>query len=296
MMGEVQADTGNDLSEWLSTYGLITAERILERYSIRLQRQDLISAIKSPNTFYHRLIRVPLRNVLNGIILQQAHDYQVYAQKLFIDYLMSGETAKGEDSPGALTREDLEKDRQTLIKVSEEFHETELAHNLLIAESQKSLITLAREWQVLLLQVAKKIKQSLHSAKIAEDRIVEAINILLITQDSTRKEEAFIQEDSWPRIERVIGQSLSAEQRQEILAQLFKLKEFMAEAEHSLNAFMERIQEMTTGLRNFRSQFYQLILSTNELIKLLPEYHPDNVQVQENRESLYFDKAIGEQS
>ena len=86
--------TENELSIWLSTYGLITAERILERYGIHLQHEDLLSAIKNPKNFYHQLLRIPLKNVFNGIILQQAQDYQSYGQKIFIDYLMSEKVIK----------------------------------------------------------------------------------------------------------------------------------------------------------------------------------------------------------
>jgi hypothetical protein len=39
----------NELSSWMSTYGLITAERILERYKIRLQHEELASAMKNPS-------------------------------------------------------------------------------------------------------------------------------------------------------------------------------------------------------------------------------------------------------
>ena len=83
----------NELSQWFSTYGVITAERILGNYKINLAHTDLVGAIKSPFSFYHRLLQVPLKNVLNGIVLQQANDYHIYAQKLFIDYLLSGESA-----------------------------------------------------------------------------------------------------------------------------------------------------------------------------------------------------------
>lgn len=164
-MSVEKSEVENDLSEWLSTYGLVTVERIMERYKIRLQQEDLISVIKSPNTFYHQLVRVPLKNVLNGIILQQAHDYQVYAQKLFVDYLLSGESSKSADSPGGYTREDLEKERQSLIKMGEAFHEQELAHTRLIADSQKSLIKQVEEWQKILQQVAKKLKLPCNHSK-----------------------------------------------------------------------------------------------------------------------------------
>ncbi|KTC86718.1 hypothetical protein [Legionella brunensis] len=288
----------NDLSEWLSTYGLITAERILERYKIRLQQEDLASAIKSPNTFYHQLMRVPLKNVLNGIILQQAHDYQVYAQKLFIDYLLSGETTKSEESPGGGTREDLENERQVLVKIGTEFHDQELAHSNLIAESQRSLIKLADEWQKVLLAAAKKIKVGLQAQQIfiGEISIVQAINILLIMQDFTKESGVSLKGESWERVEKIINQHLSSDLRQIFVDQIAKLREFMMQTEETLTNFIDKIAAMTASLREFRTRFYDLILKTNDLVKLLPEYRADPAQTEENRASLYFDTAIGEQS
>lgn len=295
-MSEEKAE--NDLSMWFSTYGLITAERILEKYKIRLQQEDLLSAIKNPNTFYHRLMRVPLKNVLNGIILQQAHDYQVYAQKLFIDYLLSGETGKSEESPGGFTREELENERQNLMKMGEEFRQQELAQDKLIAESQACLIKLSEEWQKNLLNAAKKINTSLKSYGINKDEkiIIQAINSLLIMQDFSKEHALSLKGESWGRVEKIFEQSLSDDLRQIIVEQITKLGAFMAETDSSLRDFIHQIAEMSDSLRKFRSDFYNFILRVTDLIKLLPEYHYDPVQTQENRESLYFDTKIGEET
>ena len=97
----VEQITEPDLSTWFSTYGILTAERVLERFNIRLRYDELLTAVKNPMSVYYMLLRVPIKNVFNGIILQQAHDYQVYAQKLFVDYGLSEETMQSEESPGA---------------------------------------------------------------------------------------------------------------------------------------------------------------------------------------------------
>lgn len=136
----------NELSHWFSTYGLITAERILGKYSIVLPQETLLSAIKDPASFYHRILQVPLKNVLNGIVLQQAHDYHVYAQKLFIDYLLSGDSAADENSQGASTRERMEEERLNLITLGKEFHQQQLDQDSLIAASQAYLIKVTKEW------------------------------------------------------------------------------------------------------------------------------------------------------
>lgn len=145
-MHEKQEQT--DWSTWFSTYGLLTAERILERFNIHLPHDELIRAVKDPNGVYFLLLRVPLKNVFNGIILQQAHDYQIYAQKLFVDYLLSGEDIQEPGSMGDETRDDLEQQRMNLIEMGEAFYKQEEAHQVLIAESQASLISLSQNAQL----------------------------------------------------------------------------------------------------------------------------------------------------
>lgn len=138
-------DSQIDWSTWFSTYGMLTVERLLGRFKIFLPQDFLAQAVKDPSGVYYQLLRVPLKNVFNGIIHQQAEDYQVYAQKLFIDYLLSGEDAKEQDAPGASIRQDLEALRVTLVEVSDAFVKIEYSHQLLIAESQACLIALTRD-------------------------------------------------------------------------------------------------------------------------------------------------------
>ena len=214
----------DDWSAWFSTYGLLTAQRILERFNVHLAHDELASAIHDPRSVYFQLLRVPLKNVFNGIILQQAHDYQIYAQKLFVDYLLSGEDGKEETSPGAMTREDIEVLRKKLIEMDAEFREQEGMHQVLIAESQSALIAVSRD----LKQLLQRVEDNPH-----------ALDAQLAT-------------------------------------------------------FIERTETMNINLRNYRSQFYNLILRMTELLTLLPDYRIDEAKVNENRESLQFDALIGE--
>lgn len=133
-----------ELSDWFSTYGLITADRILNRYKIQLSPDALKQAIKHADNPYHALLKIPLANVMNGIILQQVKDYQIYLQKLFIDYLLSGEAGKPETSPGANTRKELESLRLQFIKCSEDLEALEYSHLEMISESQRKIKPLAQ--------------------------------------------------------------------------------------------------------------------------------------------------------
>ena len=219
-----QKEQKDDWSAWFSTYGLLTAQRILERFHVHLAHTELMNAIHDSNSVYFQLLRVPLKNVFNGIILQQAHDYQIYAQKLFVDYLLSGEDGKEASSPGAVVREDLEITRKKLIEMDGEFREQERMHQILIAESQATLITLSQNFKQLLTIVENK--------------------------------PYFLNEE--------------------------------------LAVFIERSETMNLDLRNYRSQFYNIVLRITELLALLPDYRVDEVKTNENRESLQFDALIGE--
>lgn len=287
--------TENELSIWLSTYGLITVERILERYKIRLQPEELIETIKNPNSFYHRLLKVPLKNVFNGIILQQANDYQVYVQKIFIDYLMSGESGKPEGAPGGLTREDLENERKSLVGMGEDFHQCEIDQSKLISASQQSLIQYAAEWRKKLNEAARKISTDLatHGMEKNIELITQVLNALLIQWDSSKEKKVDLKDNIWLRAEKIIGEKMSKDIKQLFVEAVTILSEFSAEIESSLENFVNQTDEMGIKVRQWRSDFHKFILRVNELIQSLPEYHFDLEQSQVNRESLYFDSELG---
>ncbi|MCE3043821.1 hypothetical protein [Legionella sp. 16cNR16C] len=287
--------TENDLSKWFSSYGIITAKRILENYKIKLADEDLLYALKTPNNFYHTLMRMPLKNVFNGIIMQQARDYQLYAQKLFIDYLLSGETGKVEEAPGGATREDLEAERQTLLKINDTFHIDELAQEQLISESQKKLRYCAEEWQKKVQAMAKEINQELATQGIHESdhSIAQFLTSLLVHYDFTKGDNS-ISKDVWARAETSLGINLDAERHRQILSRISELKPVVIAAEQDLEEYFDRVIGMGVKMRDYRSVFHDLIIRINELIKLLPDYKPDVAQVQENQESLLFDASLGE--
>lgn len=288
--------TENELSIWLSTYGLITVERLLERYKIRLPHEELIETIKNPNSFYYRLLRVPLKNVFNGIILQQANDYQIYVQKIFIDYLMSGESGKPEEAPGGLTREDLENERRSLVGMGEEFHQCEIDQSKLISASQHSLIQYAADWRKKLNEAARKIAEELASQGMEKniELITQIVNALLIQWDSSKEKKIDLNSNIWLRAEKIIGEKMSKGIKQLFADEVTKLSEFSTEIESSLENYVKQTDEMGVKVRQWRSDFHKFILRVNELIQLLPEYHYDLHQNQVNRESLYFDSELGE--
>jgi len=57
--------------------------------------------------------------------------------------------------------------------------------------------------------------------------------------------------------------------------------------------FEQRSDEMSITFRNYRNQFYNLILSMTERLTNLPDYHFDAAHAAKQREPLFFDKEIG---
>ncbi len=209
---------------WFSTYGFITAERILSLIGFHLKHDDLIKAINDETSIYHAFLDVPFKNILNGIILAQVKDYREYAQRLFVDFLLSGAgnapaPEANEIQPGS-TKDLLEQERLKLIEIAEQFDLDEFEHNKLIAESQKALIALGKDLK------------------------------------------------SQPQDAQQITEKMSS--------------------------YDYRAVNLMQKARQYRSQFYDLIVHVRDLLDTLPDYRPNVEKLTEHRASLLFDTHIGE--
>lgn len=289
------ADIDIDLKKWLSTYGLLTADRIFEKFNIHLKHDELTTAVKNPRSLYYQLLRIPLKNVFNGIILQQAKDYQIYAQKLFIDYLLSGENEKDENASGASIREDIEVQRKHLVELGEQFNQQEQAHQRLIGESQSSLIKLARTLQDSLKKVSKQCKTVLRQQGMdfSQDALMQAIKVAIIYYD-VNDEKLSESSSFWTEFEKHLEISLNQTIRSKLTPAINEFNQHKDETNEILSSFLARASELTQNLRQCRTQFHEVIISANDLIKLLPDYKRDESQMEENLQSLNFDPQIGE--
>jgi hypothetical protein len=237
---------------------------------------------------------VPLKNIFNGIILQQAHDYQVYAQKLFIDYLLSAESLQNEDGPGANTREDLETERIKLISVGEGFNQQESAHINLIAESQATLIELSQNLQVSLQKASKKIRSILKEKGIEKEEVViqkamhTAMIPLMSPVDSSDVETFFLKS-----LGEALEIRLTDELKQKLSVVLHDFGDPRVDLENTLTPYLEQTVLIGSELRSYRRQFFDIILQTTELINYLPDHLCNEKREQENRSSLYFDPSLG---
>lgn len=279
----------NDLGKWFSTYGLITAERILGKYSISLPQDELLATLNSPFSFYHKILQIPLKNVLNGIVLQQASDYHVYVQKLFIDYLLSGETGKDATSQGAAVRESLENERNQLLVLGEEFQEIKKQQDALIASSQLVLIKLTRKWNEVLNDVVSNINLMLSDKNLKPSMIKKGVDHIIVSMDLSIPLDHQVIEvfnDKAPA-------SLTNDVQNQLIKKLDPLVAVSEQFKEDMSGFYEKVRDLTLDVNSFRTQFYDSILRVTELLRLLPEYKIDAAQDLINRELLYFDKSIG---
>lgn len=135
-----------EMSRWYSSYGVITAQRLFENLNVHLSYDELLLLNNHPKSCYYQLLQVPLKNIFNGIIIDQTTDYREYAQKMLIDYLISGAAnPTDEQSNLAGAKLELEDMRRELIEEGDQFDMLQFEHHKLILDSQKLLLKLAKK-------------------------------------------------------------------------------------------------------------------------------------------------------
>lgn len=139
--------TDTEWSQWLSTYGVLTAQSVLKQFRFQVHAETLMTDMHDPKSVYFHLLRVPFKQVFNGIVLAQASDYRTYAQKLFIDYFLSGANAGDENTPGANIRASLESERTALMTLGDTYEQVIYRHNICIAASQQALMAFSNQYQ-----------------------------------------------------------------------------------------------------------------------------------------------------
>jgi hypothetical protein len=283
-------------NQWFSSYGLITIERLLAHYDILLPPQIIPEIIRKSQGFYHHLLEIPMKNVLNGIILQQANDYHVYAQKLFIDYLLSGQAEESEEDKDALVKEAIEEERLKLIKLGETFQEKMLDHEAIIASSQSFLIRITNEWRQSVHQFLTQLHELLEQTEIKKQKslLKEALNHALIHADWLIS----LQEDRPERLLMVMNERLALPLvggvKEQCLNYLANLIPHFIEFKNARGQYLEAIALMKEDAQSLRTQFYQAILTIKQYLLQLPNYVIDPDQDVINQEGLYFDNTIGE--
>jgi hypothetical protein len=282
---------------WFSTYGLLTSQRILERLNVRLSTHELRDSIKNQNSVYFQLLRIPLKHIFNGIVLEQANDYQIYAQKILIDYLMSGEANDngGEVKPGSGSRDALENARLNLMEQSEQYSKYSFKHRELIAESQQQLIDLSTRLNQSLNAVIHKIQMFLKKQQMDVDAslIQQGLRSLMIHYDQIDDHVLASNSLFWQSFAQTMNIKLQPAWIPEIAASISQLEDPRNNIDELLSPYLARTEEMGAVFRSYRRQFMDIVIQVMELLRLLPDYRINEVKDTKNRESIQFDIKIG---
>lgn len=265
-----------DETSWLSTYGLLTAERILETLHVELETEEIAANIKRPESVYYKLLRLPIRHVFNGLILQQANDYQICTQKLFVDYFLSGQADRPPESAGASIREALEQEHEQLKSMNQAFEEQSFEYEKLVADSQYDFI-----------KVAKRLQQTIDALYSIVQKYVGSQQEKNTLKKILHQLIAYHHDADWLVKTLNISDPTPAFQQQ-ISAKLDEMDALSQTIENLLTTYQPKTKAMMEALKQSHQQFYDLIQRTRQLMYSLPEYPGAETQGQ-HLESLEFD-------
>lgn len=273
----------SSISSWYSTYGQLTVERILTRFTIRVDTSILKIALENSNSFYFQLLKIPYKNILNTIISEQAFEYQTFAQKIFVDFLLSGQNDQPQGSPGDHTRDAINNERKALLGIIDKFSHAQNSQRRLIAETQKILIQIANDFN-------KTVNSLLtHKLFLAEgidaDNARNIINILLACQDSNQG----IAHSDINKISDLANINVTEEMTSQLISLVEPLLVFATEIQQTTKMQLEQANYLGDEFRDYRNDLYNLIIKTNEQIYNLPNYQKVKEKDTKNRESLNFD-------
>ncbi len=291
----VDKPTHSDFESWYPTYGILTAGRILDQFNIKLDHVSLIKAVKNPRSIYYELIKVPLKNVFSGIIMEQAQDYQCYVQQLFVDYFISGQADAPEGSPGENIRESLEDERVNLQSYNAQFQDLQSNRRHLIADTQKNLKQQAQHLMEALSKAGKIIETSAQ-VSLSLPEIKQAIQAAL--SDYTSDQPDMLGDGSafWTLLSTNLkGVELDSTSKQGLRKALEKLNEVRAQVDETNVNNLSKSHDMIVSMNNERKQFYSMILRVKDLVSNLPEYRDHLERAEENLSTLDFDQTIGEE-
>ncbi|MFY7697875.1 MAG: hypothetical protein ACOVQX_03525 [Legionella sp.] len=274
-----------------STYSILTAEQIAKRLRLELSHDEIIEALKNSHGLYYQLLRIPSLHILNGIILQQAYDYQVYLQKLMVDYLLSEESSQ-EDGPAASIRHELEILRNELVTINEKFSSLEYNQKKFITKTQLISIELTQQLQKTIKATAKKINQLFYKQQIIKEdlQVEKTIRSVLIYTDRVDANNIVF----WQFLTNQLDLSLSTGLQEQLQTILSDLDAYHLSIEKINAEYWEAIKNHNVEIKEYRKILHQFILKATDCIKLLPGYRSDDVSQSMHRAELNFDINLGE--
>lgn len=83
------------MSDMSSTYGVLTAQRILQNHHIELSQAELLQAVSQPDNRFYPVLHCSFDLIYAQLILDQAHTYLVVAQQTIVDILLNRQQKTG---------------------------------------------------------------------------------------------------------------------------------------------------------------------------------------------------------
>lgn len=175
-----------------TTYGLITAGRILEQFQVTLSPRLLGGQVKDNHAFFHKLMRLPAISLQYKITNSQCRDIQAYAQQKLISYLYSPEAGKKEEEPGHELRQTIENKRQALVATGKELTQWEEQQESMLETVYTGLNEKAEGWYKTVAKVTKEAVGILNGKEIplGPDFEVQLQELLLTMGSTVRLKEA----------------------------------------------------------------------------------------------------------
>lgn len=139
---KVTASNSENSSTLYATYELIIAQNILNQLNIFLNTEELFDILKSKDSKYFTLLKVPMLSSFNGMILSQIDSYRLFCQKRLADYIIAtSPTQEQQASPDFedIIPDNIEKYKEDLVELQKTTKKIEQDYYNLIARTQSYL-------------------------------------------------------------------------------------------------------------------------------------------------------------
>jgi hypothetical protein len=281
----------DEVESYLTTYQWVTVGQLLEGYGLKLSDTSVLLMLRKKTAFYFQLLRIPVMNVLNGIIIDQTKAYRIYVQKMFVEYLVSGQ-ADVEETIGSETRAALEKARVHMLEIGSLFDESIKAHEALIIETQRTLIQWSKQFKATLTTIGKAWMSEIHQQTgLTLSITMPMLYDLFVDADGFEASDA-----AWKRFESHYKQPFPSTLKNTLQTQFKQLNALQDQFKAFIAAHEDPVLQLQISLNQHRSQFYDEIIQVQNLLMLLPGFDLNPVYNTQERASLNFDTHIGEKS
>lgn len=286
---DLSGDLAEDLDRVLSTYQWVTVGQILETYGIQLPGSYVVELIRTKTSFFYQLLKIPVINILNGIIIEQIITYQIFVQKLFVEYFVSG-SADVEESMGADTRKHLEEARNRVLQLGKLVETQGLEREKFIIESQRKLSAWVKNFSALGVKFCKDLQVEITA--ISHEKATVSLNSfyhLFIDADGF-----VIQDAARIRFWQEIKVNVTSDLENVLSSNTDKVKEIEVDFTLILDSYYKMAIEARDKLNELRKDFYLAIATVQNLLNQLPGFQFDEAEDAKNRSQLMFDAKIGD--